>query len=96
MRVIAREAGYRALCFGQVGLAADDGNLFSLNRVAVKRSMREDQFDALLRFDRGTICGLRLQQWMRDLARKSLGLTAYRRIRRMLIGRRLKSFSFRR
>lgn len=88
MRVIAREAGYHALCFGQVGLAADDGNLFSLNRVAVKRSMREDQFDALLRFDSGTICRLRLQQWIRDMARKSLGLTTYLRIRRILIGRR--------
>jgi peptidoglycan/xylan/chitin deacetylase (PgdA/CDA1 family) len=87
MRSIAREAGYRSLCFGQVGLAADDGDPFSLNRVAVKRAMREDQFAALLRFDRGMIHRLRLRQLVRDLARKTLGPDAYLRVRRILVQR---------
>jgi peptidoglycan/xylan/chitin deacetylase (PgdA/CDA1 family) len=87
MRSIAREVGYRALCFGRIGLAADNGDPFSLNRVAVKRAMREDQFGALLRFDRGTIRRLRLQQLVRDLARKTLGPDAYLRVRRILVQR---------
>jgi peptidoglycan/xylan/chitin deacetylase (PgdA/CDA1 family) len=84
MRTIAREVGYRALCFGRIGFAADHGDLFSLNRVVVKRAMREDQFKALLRFDGGVIRHLRLQQLMRDFARKTLGPSAYLRIRRIL------------
>jgi hypothetical protein len=84
---IAREVGYRALCFGQIGLAADNGDPFSLNRVAVKRAMSEAQFDALLRFDRGIIRRLRLRQWVRDQARKTLGLNTYLRVRRVLTQR---------
>jgi peptidoglycan/xylan/chitin deacetylase (PgdA/CDA1 family) len=84
---IAREVGYRALCFGQAGLAADDGDPFSLNRVAVKRAMSEAHFNALLRLDRAIIRRLRLRQWVRDLARKTLGLNAYLRVRRVLAQR---------
>jgi peptidoglycan/xylan/chitin deacetylase (PgdA/CDA1 family) len=87
MRSIAREVGYRALCFGQVGMAADDGDPFSLNRVAVKRAMGDEQFDALLRFDGGMIRRLRLQQLVRDLARKTLGPGAYLRVRSILVQR---------
>jgi peptidoglycan/xylan/chitin deacetylase (PgdA/CDA1 family) len=87
MRSIAREVGYHALCFGQVGLAADNGDPFSLNRVPVKRTVSQDQFDALLRFDRGMIHRLRLQQWVRDLARKTLGPEAYLHVRRILVQR---------
>jgi peptidoglycan/xylan/chitin deacetylase (PgdA/CDA1 family) len=84
---IAREVGYRALCFGHVGLAADDGDPFALNRVAVKQAMREAQFAALLQFDRGVIRRLRLRQCVRDLARKTLGLNTYLRVRRVLFQR---------
>lgn len=87
MRTIAREVGYQALCFGQFGLAADDGDPFSLQRVAVKRTLREQQFDALLRFDGVTIRRLRRHQALRDLARQALGRNAYLRIRQLLISR---------
>jgi peptidoglycan/xylan/chitin deacetylase (PgdA/CDA1 family) len=84
---IAYEVGYHALCFGQIGLAADTGDPFSLKRVAVKAAMDQDQFAALLRFERGTIHRLRLQQGVRDLARKLLGRTTYLRVRRTLAQR---------
>jgi peptidoglycan/xylan/chitin deacetylase (PgdA/CDA1 family) len=87
MCTLARETGYRALCFGQVGLAADNGDPFALHRVAVKAAMREGQFEALLRFDRSTLRRLRLRQSARDLARKILSPSAYLRIRRILIDR---------
>ena len=87
MHSIARDVGYRALCFGQIGLAADNGDPFLLNRVAVKLAMREKQFDALLRLDHGTIRRLRLRQMARDLARKTLGPDTYLRVRRLLVRR---------
>ena len=85
MRLVAREAGYRALCFGAAGVAADDGDLFSLQRVAVKRAMPDGQFEALLRFDPGAIRSLRLRQIARDVAKSALGQHTYLRIRRLLL-----------
>jgi peptidoglycan/xylan/chitin deacetylase (PgdA/CDA1 family) len=85
MRQIAREAGYQALCCGSAGLVADDGDRFSLNRVAVKRTTRDEQLEALLQFDAGTIRRLRLHQIARDVAKKTLGRDTYLRIRRVLL-----------
>jgi peptidoglycan/xylan/chitin deacetylase (PgdA/CDA1 family) len=85
MRRIAREAGYRALCFGRVGLASDHGDPFSLKRIAVKRAMTPDQFNALMRLDPAAIRRLRLRQMIRVWARKTVGRSAYLRMRRMLI-----------
>jgi peptidoglycan/xylan/chitin deacetylase (PgdA/CDA1 family) len=85
MPVIAREAGYRALCFGRAGLVADEDDPFFLKRVAVKRAMHAKQFNALLRFDRQVIRRLRLRQMIREVARTTLGPNAYLRIRRTLM-----------
>lgn len=87
MRTIAQEVGYRALCFGQAGLAANDGDPFSLKRVAIKRAMLDEDFDALLRFDNWTIRRIRLKQELRDLARRALGVNTYLGIRRFLTSR---------
>jgi peptidoglycan/xylan/chitin deacetylase (PgdA/CDA1 family) len=83
MSVIAQEVGYRALCYGQVGLVADEGQPFALNRVAVKYTMHQDEFEALLRFESKLLRGLRRQQRVRDVARKTLGVNAYVRLRRL-------------
>ena len=85
MHTIAREVGYHALCFGRMGLVGNSHDLFSLKRVAVKRSMSENRFDALLQFSVGTICQLRLQQLVREAARSTLGIDAYSRVRRILL-----------
>jgi peptidoglycan/xylan/chitin deacetylase (PgdA/CDA1 family) len=87
MSVIAQEVGYRALCYSQVGLVADDGQAFSLNRVAVKPTMHQSGFAALLRFDDKLLRRLRRQQRLRDVARKTLGVNAYLRLRRLLTTR---------
>jgi peptidoglycan/xylan/chitin deacetylase (PgdA/CDA1 family) len=84
MRLIAREVGYHALCFGQVGLALDNGDAFALKRLAVKRGMSAAQFHALLRFDAGLIRRLRRRQWVRDVARHILGPSGYLQLRRIL------------
>jgi len=85
MRNIAREVGYRALCFGQAGLAANQCDMFALKRVAVKRTMCDEQFNALLRFDASTIRHIRLSQFVRELARKALGPSRYLQIRGRLM-----------
>lgn len=85
MRVIAREAGYRALCFGRIGLVSENSDSFSLNRIAVKRTMSYKEFEALLRFDRFVIRRLRLSQLVRDLARKTLGPRFYLPLRQLLL-----------
>jgi peptidoglycan/xylan/chitin deacetylase (PgdA/CDA1 family) len=83
MSVIAQEVGYRALCYSQVGLVADAGQAFSLNRVAVKYTMHQNKFEALLRFDKTMLRQLRWQQGIRDVARKTLGVNAYLRLRQL-------------
>jgi peptidoglycan/xylan/chitin deacetylase (PgdA/CDA1 family) len=86
MKDIAREVGYGALCFGQAGLAADTADPFSLNRIAVKRTMRQDEFEGLLRFDRSAIRRKRYRQVVPELARRVLGSRFYLPIRRALLG----------
>jgi peptidoglycan/xylan/chitin deacetylase (PgdA/CDA1 family) len=82
---IAQEAGYRSLCIGRVGVAADDGDPFLLNRVAVKRAMKENQFKRLLRLNCTTLRSIRSRQWLRDLARKMIGAQGYVHMRKVLI-----------
>jgi hypothetical protein len=84
MRAIAREVGYQSLCFGQIGLAPDQGDPFSLKRVAVKYTTPHAEFEALLRFDQQMLGRLRRQQWLRSLARQAFGPKAYLQVRRIL------------
>ena len=84
MRVIAHEVGYQALCFGRIGLAPDQGDPFSLKRVAVKYTTPQAEFAALLRFEPQTLRRLRRQQWVRSFARQAFGPKAYLQVRRLL------------
>jgi peptidoglycan/xylan/chitin deacetylase (PgdA/CDA1 family) len=85
MRNIAKEVGYRALCFGRTGLASDRGDPFALNRIAIKRTIPEKQFANFLMFNRRTIAVLRIQQLVRDMARHTLGRGGYLWARRILL-----------
>ena len=85
MRDIAKEVGYRALCIGRVGLTATGTDPYSLNRIAVKASLNNNIFDALLKFDRKAIGRMRVQQWLRERARESLGPAAYLGMRQFIM-----------
>ena len=85
MRDIAKEVGYRAVCFGRIGFAPDQGDPFSLNRIAVKRMINEKQFADLLVFNQGTMANLRRRQSIRDMARHWLGVSGYLRARSILL-----------
>jgi hypothetical protein len=91
MRAIAREVGYQALCFGHIGLAPDQGDPFSLKRVAVKYTTPLAEFEALLRFDQHTFGRLQRQQWLRSFARQALGPKAYIQVRRLLTALRTRA-----
>ena len=84
MRAIAREVGYQSLCFGHIGLAPDQGDPFSLKRVAVKYTTPYAEFEALLRFDQHMLGRRRRQQWVRSFARQAFGPKAYLQVRRLL------------
>jgi hypothetical protein len=86
MSRIAKEVGYRGLCIGRVGLFSDTEELFSLNRVAVKNSLSDKQFERLVQFDPLELRLMRTKQWLREVARKSLGVEPYLRLRRTLLG----------
>ncbi len=85
MSDLAKEVGYRAVCFGRIGLATDQGDPFSLKRIAVKRMINEKRFADLLMFNQRTIAILRMQQSIRDAARHSLGVGGYLQARRILL-----------
>jgi peptidoglycan/xylan/chitin deacetylase (PgdA/CDA1 family) len=85
MRDIAREVGYQALCFGRAGLARKNGDPFSLNRIAVKRGLNDQQFQAMLAFDRVTLWSMRSRQWIRENVRGHMGVEYYLRLRRLLL-----------
>jgi peptidoglycan/xylan/chitin deacetylase (PgdA/CDA1 family) len=87
MRDVAREVGYHSLCIGRIGLAREDGDPFSLNRIAIKRAMEERQIQRILRLDRLAIGSLRSQQLAKDLARRIVGPEGYMRVRKVLMKR---------
>jgi peptidoglycan/xylan/chitin deacetylase (PgdA/CDA1 family) len=82
---IAKEVGYHAVCIGRIGLATGAEDCFSLNRIAVKVSLSDEQFERLLRFDPVRLRLMRSKQWLRETARKTLGVEAYLRLRSTLI-----------
>jgi len=81
---VAREVGYSALCIGRVGLVPDAGDPYALNRVAVKRALTHERFKKLLSFDPLTLLAMRSQQQLRDLARDTMGVKRYLKIRRVI------------
>jgi len=81
---IAREVGYHALCIGRVGLVQDNANPYALNRVAVKRDLSHERFKKLLKFDATTLFMMRSRQWFRDVARGTVGVKRYLRLRRVV------------
>jgi peptidoglycan/xylan/chitin deacetylase (PgdA/CDA1 family) len=84
MSQVAREVGYSALCIGRVGLVPDAGDPYSLNRVAVKRTLTHERFKKLLSFDPLTLLAMRSQQRLRDIAKNTVGVSGYLKIRRAI------------
>lgn len=85
MRAIAREVGYRALCFGHIGIAGPWSDPFALPRVPIKRSISRTQFRLLTAPNRIHLAQLRMRQMARNALKRTLGVETYLRWRRRLL-----------
>ena len=85
IRVIAREEGYRALCFGHIAVAGPEGDPFALPRVAIKHSITSRQFERVTAPSRVHLAQLRARQMVRNGLKKLLGVDTYLRWRRRVL-----------
>jgi peptidoglycan/xylan/chitin deacetylase (PgdA/CDA1 family) len=82
---VAREAGYRALCFGRIGLWKDPSLFFAVPRVPIKFGMSAARLRRIALGDPLTIALLRGQQIVRDGLKTTLGINRYLRFRRTML-----------
>ena len=83
---MARDAGYSALCTGQIGMVRAGADPFCLPRIPIKRSTGEADFLRILGPSRTYIARLRGQQMVRNGLKRLLGPDRYLRFRRGILG----------
>jgi peptidoglycan/xylan/chitin deacetylase (PgdA/CDA1 family) len=84
-RLVAREAGYRAVCTSRAGINAGQLQLEGLERLSVRRSDRFEQFVSFVTRDHGALLKYRVKESALFLAKRSLGLSRYNRLRTWLL-----------
>lgn len=82
---IAREVGYRALCFGRIGIVNGNDDPLALKRISIKASTSTAQFRDLIHFNSNRIWRLRANQWVRDCGKKVLSPSRYLKVRRIIM-----------
>jgi peptidoglycan/xylan/chitin deacetylase (PgdA/CDA1 family) len=82
---LARDAGYRALCFGHVGLWAGASDTFGIPRIPVKLGTSAEEARRLALGDPALIRRLRRSQVIRDGLKRALGVERYLALRRWLM-----------
>jgi peptidoglycan/xylan/chitin deacetylase (PgdA/CDA1 family) len=82
---LARDAGYRALCFGQIGLWTDTSKAFGIPRIAVKLGTSVEEVRRLVLGDPALIRRLRRSQVVLDSLKRALGVERYLALRRWLM-----------
>ncbi len=88
MSVLARDAGYAALCGGRIGLAVTGSDLFTLPRVPIKRDLTDAGFRSILRPSRLYLARMRARQIVRNGLKRLLGPRSYLLLRRWALGLR--------
>jgi peptidoglycan/xylan/chitin deacetylase (PgdA/CDA1 family) len=83
---LARDAGYRGLCVGRIDLWRRPGDEFGIPRLPIKLQTRESEFQGLVSGDRGLIARRRAEQMIRNGLKRTLGVAAYSRLRRVWLG----------
>ena len=86
IEVIARDVRYQAVCTGKFGINRIGCNLFSLKRIAIKRSYSFSTFKALVELQPTVISFHKVTGTLRANMRKLLGVRVYEAIRRRLLG----------
>jgi peptidoglycan/xylan/chitin deacetylase (PgdA/CDA1 family) len=82
---VARDAGYRALCFGHIGLWAGASEAFGIPRIPVKLGTSVEAVRRLALGDPALIRSLRRSQVVRDGLKRALGVERYLALRRWLM-----------
>lgn len=82
---VARDAGYRALCFGHIGLWTDHSEAFGIPRIPVKLGTPVEDVRRLALGDPALLRSLRRSQVVRDGLKRALGVERYLALRRWLM-----------
>lgn len=80
---VARQAGYKSVATSRIGFNRPGDSLFTLNRVAVTRSISLPEYKDLCRGKGLWIKGSRA--WARQLMQRVMGNSAYDRVRAVLL-----------
>jgi peptidoglycan/xylan/chitin deacetylase (PgdA/CDA1 family) len=84
---VARDAGYRALCYGRIGLYTPGHDPFRIPRLAVKSGLDLPTFERMAGGDVALIGGMRRRQAVRDALKRGLGVRGYLAMRRWFMTR---------
>jgi len=82
---VARETGYRALCYGRVGIWRHPRHPFRIPRLPVKQRTTPSDLRAMALGSRLVLARLRAQQMARNGLKAILGVDRYLRMRRRLV-----------
>jgi len=82
---VAREAGYRALCYGRIALWKDRRDAYRIPRLPVKRQTPPSDLRGMALGHRFVLARLRAQQMARNGLKVALGVDRYLRLRRLLV-----------
>lgn len=86
IETIAKDLGYQAVCIGKFGVNGMNCDLFSLKRIAIRRSYSLSSFNALVGLQPVVISLHKVTDALRADLRKLLGVEVYGTIRRKLLG----------
>ncbi|RLG45929.1 MAG: hypothetical protein DRN90_07385 [Thermoproteota archaeon] len=86
IETIAKDLGYQAVCIGKFGVNGMNCDLFSLKRIAIRRSYSLSSFNALVGLQPVVISLHKVTDALRADLRKLLGIEVYGTIRRKLLG----------
>ena len=85
IETIARDVGYQAVCIGKFGANGVNCDLFSLKRIAIRRSYGFSIFKSLIELQPTTIYLYKTTDIFRTTFRRLLGIKVYGAIRKMLL-----------
>ena len=84
-RLAARGAGYQAVCTSRAGINAGTINLEGLERLSVRRTDSFEQFVSFVTLDKRALWRYRVKESLLLVAKRSLGLSRYNRLRAWLL-----------
>ncbi len=85
IKKIAKRTGYVAVCTSKWGIYKENSDLFSLRRLGVKNNIPLEHFTKLIDMDSGTIQKEQFKSFIKNSAKKIIGISRYDRIKENLL-----------